>query len=74
MDHVVGEIERDFVELEIRVLDVFAEDGVTVSVTASRLDRHRGGAGNEIVTFIVIRSSSLAHSTQAQVSAAPIDH
>jgi hypothetical protein len=34
MDYVVGEVERDGIEREIGVFDVFAEDGVAVSVTA----------------------------------------
>jgi hypothetical protein len=34
MNYVVGEVKRDGIEREIRVHDVFAEDGVAVSVTA----------------------------------------
>jgi hypothetical protein len=34
MDYVVGEVELDGSEREIGVLDLFAEEGVAVSVTA----------------------------------------
>src|SRR5579872_1066734 len=58
IDHVIGEPERNLVEREIRVLDLFRENGVAVAVTASER-RTSIGADDQLPDLKFLRRNPL---------------